>query len=125
VNIQNCAFVIAVVNQICTIPFFTSASPPLPQERIHFLADPFVFTLRRPNHCHVLLVTFAVDTASYAIFAHRILSSVIVTLCGILSETVLRSGQSGVRIPLEAKRPDRIHYADVTAHFTRTIFMKK
>ena len=37
---------------------------------------------------------------------------------------MLRSGQSGVGIKLEGKRPDRLHYADVTAHVTRTTFMK-
>lgn len=37
---------------------------------------------------------------------------------------MLRSGRSGVPIPVEAKRPDRLHYADVIAHFTRTTFVR-
>lgn len=36
---------------------------------------------------------------------------------------MLRFGRSGVRIPVEEKRPDRLHYADVTAR-TRTTFVK-
>ena len=72
---------------------------------------------------HVLLLTCAVDTVYYAIFAHRIPSSVTVALCGIRSETLLRSGRSGVRIAIGPKRPD-LHYADVTAHVNGTTFVK-